>query len=99
LWWYPGAVNVGTFLRGFTWGNARQLDAVARETLVRLSRYSPLLPGVDSYAFLDVDSTINRVYGYAKQGADYGYTRVRGLHPLLATLSTPNTGPKMITQS
>jgi hypothetical protein len=49
---------------------------------------TPLLPGADSYAFLDVDSTINRVYGYAKQGADYGYTRVRGLHPLLATIST-----------
>jgi hypothetical protein len=33
--------------------------------------------------------TISRVYGYAKQGAEYGYTRVRGLHPLLATISTP----------
>jgi hypothetical protein len=81
--------TLGTFLRGFTWGNVRQLDAVARETLTGLSRHAPLLPGADSYAFLDVDSTINRVYGYAKQGADYGYTRVRGLHPLLATLSTP----------
>ncbi len=54
-------------LRGFTWGNVRQLDAVARETLTGLSRQAPLLS--DSYAFLDVDSTINRVYGYAKQGA------------------------------
>jgi hypothetical protein len=25
--------------------------------------------------------------------ADYGYTRVRGLHPLLATLSTPIAAP------
>jgi hypothetical protein len=31
--------------------------------------------------------------GYAKQGADYGYTRVRGLHPLLATISTPIAAP------
>jgi Transposase DDE domain group 1 len=85
--------TLGTFLRGFTWGNVRQLDAVARETLTGLSRQAPLLPGADSYAFLDVDSTINRVYGYAKQGADYGYTRVRGLHPLLATLSTPIAAP------
>jgi hypothetical protein len=85
--------TLGTFLRGFTWGNVRQLDAVARETLTGLSREAPLLPGADSYAFLDVDSTINRVYGYAKQGADYGYTRVRGLHPLLATLSTPIAAP------
>ena len=85
--------TLGTFLRGFTWGNVRQLDAVARETLTGLSRQAPLLPGADSYAFLDVDSTISRVYGYAKQGADYGYTRVRGLHPLLATLSTPIAAP------
>lgn len=85
--------TLGTFLRGFTWGNVRQLDAVARETLTGLSRNAPLFPGADSYAFLDVDSTINRVYGYAKQGADYGYTRVRGLHPLLATISTPIAAP------
>jgi hypothetical protein len=85
--------TLGMFLRGFAWGNVRQLDAVARETLVGVSRQAPLLPGVDQYAFLDVDSTINRVYGYAKQGADYGYTRVRGLHPLLATPSTPIAAP------
>ncbi|MGH3708814.1 MAG: transposase, partial [Pseudonocardiaceae bacterium] len=85
--------TLGTFLRGFTWGNVRQLDAVAREILTGLSRNAPLLPGADQYSFLDVDSTINRVYGYAKQGADYGYTRVRGLHPLLATLSTPIAAP------
>ena len=85
--------TLGTFLRGFTWGNVRQLDAVARETLTGLSRQAPLLPGADQYAFLDVDSTISRVYGYAKQGADYGYTRVRGLHPLLATVSTPIAAP------
>jgi Transposase DDE domain group 1 len=52
-----------------------------------------LLPGADSYAFLDADSTINRVYGYAKQGADHDYTRVRGLHPLVATVSTPISAP------
>jgi hypothetical protein len=88
--------TLGTFLRGFTWGNVRQLDAVARETLTGLSRHAPLLSGAESYAFLDVDSTINRVYGYAKQGADYGYTRVRGLHPLLATLSTPIAAPVIV---
>jgi hypothetical protein len=48
----------------------RQLDAVARQTLIGLARNAPLLPGADSYAFLDVDSTIKQVYGYAKQGAE-----------------------------
>jgi hypothetical protein len=88
--------TLGTFLRGFTWGNVRQLDAVARETLTGLASIAPLLPGADAYAFLDVDSTINRVYGYHKQGAEYGYTRVRGLHPLLATVSTPIAAPVIV---
>ena len=47
----------------------------------------------DGVAFLDVDDTIREVHGYAKQGAGYGYTRVRGLNIQLATLSTPLTAP------
>jgi hypothetical protein len=34
---------------------------------------------------MDLDSTICEVHGDAKQGAAYGYTRVLGLHPLMAT--------------
>jgi hypothetical protein len=45
---------------------------------------------------LDVDSSVKRVYGYAKQGAEYGYTRVRGLHPLLATVSSPIASPVIV---
>jgi hypothetical protein len=33
---------------------------------------------------IDIDSTICEVHGYQKQGAGFGYTRQRGLHPLLA---------------
>ncbi len=33
---------------------------------------------------VDLDSSIFEVYGYLKEGARYGYSRVRGLHPLLA---------------
>jgi hypothetical protein len=32
-----------------------------------------------------VDSTIVEVHGRAKQGAAFGYTKVRGYHPQLAT--------------
>jgi hypothetical protein len=88
--------TLGTFLRGFTWGNVRQLDVVARQSLIGLARHAPLLPGADSFAFLDVDSTVTQVYGYAKQGAEYGYTRVRGLHPLLASVSTPIATPVIV---
>ena len=34
---------------------------------------------------VDVDSFVGEVYGYAKQGAGYGYTHKRGYHPIVAT--------------
>ena len=34
---------------------------------------------------IDLDSTICEVHGHQKGGASYGYTRVLGYHPLLAT--------------
>jgi hypothetical protein len=34
---------------------------------------------------IDLDSTICEVYGKLKHGAAYGYTKVLGYHPLLAT--------------
>src|SRR5664280_2384671 len=37
--------TLGTFLRAFTFGHVRQLDAVAGQLLAELSRRSPLLPG------------------------------------------------------
>ena len=37
---------------------------------------------------VDVDDTIIEVHGYAKQGSGYGYSGVRGLNALLATVTT-----------
>jgi hypothetical protein len=34
-----------------------------------------------------VDSSICETYGLAKQGARFGHTKVRGYHPLLASLA------------
>jgi len=33
---------------------------------------------------VDIDDTVRRTYGYAKQGAGRGYTGVKGLNALLA---------------
>jgi hypothetical protein len=41
-------------------------------------------PGADRL-IVDVDSFVGEVYGYAKQGAGYGYTHKLGYHPILAT--------------
>jgi hypothetical protein len=36
---------------------------------------------------------VKPTYGYAKQGAGYGYNHVKGLNALLATISTPTAAP------
>jgi Transposase DDE domain group 1 len=82
--------TLGTFLRHFSYGHVRQVDAVAAELLVGLNQRCPrLLPGLDQLAFVDIDAKITEVYGPTKQGARFGYTGKRGLNFLLVTLSTP----------
>lgn len=72
--------TLGSFLRSFTFGHVRQLDAAASRFLVNLAERTPLLQaGTGGYTFVDVDDTIVEVHGYAKQGSGYGYSGVRGL--------------------
>jgi hypothetical protein len=85
--------TLGTFLRSFTFGHVRQLDAVASRLLINLAGQAPLLPGAGELAYLDVDDTVRQTYGYAKQGAGRGYTGVKGLNALLAIVSTPQSAP------
>jgi len=85
--------TLGTFLRSFTFGHVRQLDAVASRLLINLAGQAPLLPGAAELAYVDVDDTLRQTYGYAKQGAGRGYTGVKGLNALLAIVSTPSSSP------
>ncbi|HEX4862557.1 MAG TPA: IS1380 family transposase [Acidimicrobiales bacterium] len=75
--------TLGTFLRAFTFGHVRQLDRVLALTLKR-AWAAGAGPG-DGRLVIDVDSFVSEVFGPAKQGVGFGYTRVRGYHPLLAT--------------
>lgn len=77
--------TLGTFLRSFTFGHVRQLDAVLAEALRRAWSLGAG-PGADQMV-MDLDSTICEVCGKAKAGAGYGYTHVLGYHPLVATRS------------
>jgi Transposase DDE domain group 1 len=77
--------TLGTFLRSFTWGHARQLDGVSGQLLARAWR-AGAGPG-DAPVTLDVDATICETYGLAKQGGVFGHTRVRGYHPLVAVVA------------
>jgi hypothetical protein len=75
--------TLGTFLRAFTFGHIRQLDAVIAEAIRRAWNLSAG-PG-DRRLVIDIDSTIAEVHGKAKHGAAYGYTHKLGYHPILAT--------------
>ena len=92
--------TLGSFLRSFTWGNVLQLGKVNRLLLAELARRTPLLPGADVLAFIDIDSMQKRIYGHKKQGGAFGHTKiqgksllVRGLNALAATISTPLAAP------
>jgi hypothetical protein len=77
--------TLGTFLRSFTWGHVAQLDRVLDEAICRAWAAGGG-PG-DGPVTIDVDSTICETYGLAKQGARFGHTKVRGYHPLVATVA------------
>ncbi len=85
--------TIGTFLRSFTHGHVLQLHAAHRRLLAGLAAKVPALVGADDLVFVDVDDTIREVHGYAKDGAGFGYSGVRGLNALIATISTPSTAP------
>lgn len=100
--------TLGSFLRAFTFGHVRQLDAIASRFLIALAGLTRLLDtaivtdtdrdAVSGYAMLDVDDTIIEVHGHAKQGAGFGYSGVRGLNALLATLTPATSAPVIVAQ-
>lgn len=103
--------TLGSFLRAFTFGHVRQIDAVASRFLIALAGLTGLLgagtgPSAGTgeageqagYALLDVDDTIIEVHGHAKQGAGFGYSGVRGLNALLATLASAGAAPVIVAQ-
>jgi hypothetical protein len=88
--------TIGSWLRAFKWHNVRQLDAVSRELLARLWSAGAGPADLCAPMTLDLDSTIVEVYGRGKQGAAFGYTKVRGYHPQLATCA--ETGQVMFSR-
>lgn len=92
--------TLGQFLREFTHGHGLQLASVARAHLVNLVKGTGLLPGIETQAYVDIDSLLRPVYGHAKQGASFGHTKIagrqvlrRGLSPLATTVSTRAGAP------
>jgi len=77
--------TVGSWLRAHKWSNVRQLDAISCELLKRLWAAGAGPSDLAGPLTIDLDSTIVQVHGRAKQGAAFGYTKVRGYRPQLAT--------------
>jgi hypothetical protein len=94
--------TLGSFLRAMAFGHVRQLDAVASRFLAALTGRTGLVAGAvagtGELVLLDVDDSIIEVHGYAKQGAEFGYTRVRGLNMLLASACTALDAPVVVAQ-
>ena len=88
--------TLGSFLRAFTFGHVRQLDAVAWRWLIGVAVVTPITAGIDEYAVVDIDDTIKEVHGYQKQGSGYGYSGVRGLNALLGIVSTATAAPIIV---
>jgi hypothetical protein len=88
--------TLGTFLRAFRFGHVRQLDAVAARVLAGLAQCSPIISTVAPFTYLDIDDTVRSTFGYAKQGAGYGYSGVKGLNALLATVSSASSAPVIV---
>jgi hypothetical protein len=89
---------LGSFLREFTFGHVRQLDAVATGLVTGLHDHTPLLAGIEGPVLVDIDDTIIEVHGYGKQGSGYGYSGVRGLNALITTLTTERAAPVILGQ-
>jgi Transposase DDE domain group 1 len=92
--------TLGQFLREFTYGHCLQLASVARAHLVNLAERADLLPGIETQAYVDIDSLLRPVFGHAKQGASFGHAKIagrvllrRGLSPLATTISTLEAAP------
>jgi len=77
--------TLGTFLRSFTFGHVRQLEAVIGQALANAWDLG-CGPG-SKRLVVDIDSTICEVSGKKKQGTGFGYTKKLGYHPMIAIRS------------
>lgn len=80
----PAPSTLGVFLRSFETSDVFDVDRVSAK-LLQKAWLSGIGPGGEPL-IIDVDSTICQVYGTKKEGAGFGYTKVRGYHPLVAAV-------------
>lgn len=96
--------TLGSHLREYTHGHVKQLAAVAARFLTNLGDHTSLLPtrpadgtGRDM-VLVDMDDTVIEVFSPNKHGAGIGYNKTRGLNALVATISTLQSSPLVLSQ-
>src|SRR5918996_2760972 len=78
--------TIGTWLRAFTWGHVRQLEAAAGQVLARAWNVGAG-PTSGEPVTIDLDSTFCETYGLGKQGAwKVNRDGLRGYHPLVSVV-------------
>ena len=78
--------TIGTWLRAFTWGHVRQLEAAAGQVLARAWN-AGAGPASSEPVVVDLDSTFCETYGLGKQGAwKVNRDGLRGYHPLVSVV-------------
>lgn len=94
------SATMGQLLREFSHGHSSQLASVARAHLLALVERTGCLAGIQTQAYVDIDSLLRPVSGHAKQGASFGHAKIagrqvlcRGLSPLATTISTDSGAP------
>ena len=92
--------TLGSFLREFTFGHVRQLDAVASRFLAALAGRAPTARRRSRRTWCWSTSTTrsSRSTATPSRAPAFGYTRVRGLNMLLATASTSTGAPVVVAQ-
>ncbi len=76
----PAATTAGERLQTFQLGHLRQMQIINSTLVLSIDEHV----GGEGPATIDLDSSIIESHGYLREGARYGYTKVKGLHPLLA---------------
>ena len=92
--------TIGTLLREFTFGHARQLESVLRHTWARCARGSICYPAPTSGRSSTSTRCCARSTGTPNRARRYGHTKIagkqilrKGLSPLVTTISTEHAAP------
>ena len=76
----PAPTTAGERLQTFGLGHLKQMQTINSTLVLSVDERV----GGSATATIDLDSSIIESHGYLREGARYGYSGVRGLHPLLA---------------